>query len=72
MPGAGPGVLRQPRVPRRYGAACSGTQGSAASAGHRLVLLFLFGFFTSGIILTQCAISVLCTLLLLVIIEIRP
>lgn len=54
------------------GAAHTRMWGSAASAGQEFVLLFLFGFFTSVIILTQCVISVLCTLLLLVIIKIRP
>lgn len=41
--------------------------GSAMETGRRFVVLALFVFFTSTIILNQPAISVLCTLLLLVI-----
>lgn len=65
-------IFHKPHVPRRYGALHTRMWGSAASAGHGFVLLFLFVFFTSVIILTQCTISALCTLLLLVIIKIRP
>lgn len=40
-----PSIFHKPHVPRRYGALHTRMWGSAASAGHGFVLLFLFGFF---------------------------